>query len=227
MAPIFVFDLDETLIASNKEYRKAEHKYYVEAMDVNITLLGIIHRAIALRNAKKLRYVVLLTNNTNVPSVYKDRQIPFLELAFERILEEYNRYFSPKLRTIHELFDGIITAETNVNRVAQQVPNSRNPGAYRSRPVKNMDILKRAIPDIRPEDIYFFDDEQIPHDLHGQIPAGHYIQNPPYVANEYLNPIFGLLNSLEDQRRGGNRKGISRKGNRKGNHKGNRKTRRR
>lgn len=100
MGWVLVFDLDETLIGTTKTYK--DGKYDISDIQLNDKLFQIIFRAIDLKEDKKVDAILLLTNNTNMPSVYREKEGKFLDIIASVFEEEYRRNF-------YELFDNIYT----------------------------------------------------------------------------------------------------------------------
>ena len=149
---IIVLDLDETIIASRKEYKSANNlkpyaRYESLNIEVNKYMLGIIHKAIKLKNMGKNIIIILMTNNTNFTSIYQGTNEPkkFLELAFPLLIEEYNKHYKPPLKDINAMFDKIITAEDSVRRRRESIVNSRNKTKMRERPIKNLQEVRLAL----------------------------------------------------------------------------------
>lgn len=171
--------------------------YTVPVFTVNELFIDLIHKAIVSRGSdKKVDAIILVTNNTNVITKHAQLTLPFLTLAFGRLLFEYNRKYPP-LKTIGDMFDHIITAEAGVSRTIEEVPDTRNPGQMRKRPIKDLALLP-SIDDLKSR-LYFFDDEPNPHVLASQI--DHYIQIPPFTENPYTFELDATLNQLGGSRR--------------------------
>jgi hypothetical protein len=97
MGIILGFDLDETLIGTpGKTYDVESKMYTVPVFTVNELFIDLIHKAIVSRGSdKKVDAIILVTNNTNVITKHAQLTLPFLTLAFGRLLFEYNRKYPP------------------------------------------------------------------------------------------------------------------------------------
>lgn len=227
MNPILVFDLDETLIRSEKSYK--EGKYDIKSIIFNDRLLQLIKRAIILRGKGKIDAILLLTNNTNVSSIYNGTNDTFLNIVNMRLQEDYKMNMS-------DVFDVIYSAERgeprgiksrNYNFIPFRPYGTRvyssawsGTAEYNYRPRKDINTIKRMLSEIhnrnispdRLEDrIFFFDDETIPHVLKDELEShdGKYIQvTPPFGKGEDttdLQSIETILTSLEKETKGGKR----------------------
>jgi hypothetical protein len=101
MGWVLVFDLDETLIGTTKTYDIATRKYTITDIQLNDKLFKIILHAKTLKPGL-VDAILLLTNNTNVPSVYGGIRMGFLDIIASVFEEKYSRKF-------YELFDNIYT----------------------------------------------------------------------------------------------------------------------
>jgi hypothetical protein len=104
MGWVLVFDLDETLIATKKKYENG--KYYISDIQLNKPLFEIIFHAKALKPGGKVDAILLLTNNTNVPSEYGDMRMGFLDIIDLVVRKKYGEGFD-------EIFDNIYTGTAN------------------------------------------------------------------------------------------------------------------
>lgn len=104
MGLVLVFDLDETLIATTKTYKNG--KYYIDYIQLNDKLFQIIFHAKALKPGGKVDAILLLTNNTNVPSVYGGEEGNFLDIIDLVVRKKYGEGFD-------EIFDKIYTGTAN------------------------------------------------------------------------------------------------------------------
>jgi len=224
MNPVLVFDMDETLISSKKEYNKETRKYSITEIKFNDALFKIIGRAMALRERGKVDAILLLTNNTNVRSSYMGNDIKFIELVNSLCKATYEKEFE-------EIFDNIYTAERNSpkGRIARNynfVPQEKNRESsawsgtendkYRYREKKDIKTIATMLSEIGKstenlqDRIYFFDDERIPHALKEELEGhqGKYITiEPPFgkgADKTDLMPILDKLSELEPK--GGTRK---------------------
>jgi len=227
MGPVLVFDLDETLVATEKKFVKG--MYMIRTMKLNTRIFQIIKRAMALRLKGKVDAILLLTNNTNVPSIYGDKEGGFLDIADLRFKEEYNV-------GMDDIFDMVYTGEKGrrglANRTYNLVPyrpfgNKPGPTAWSGspnkpmnyRPQKNIATVMKMLSEIPGKNvsldnledrIFFFDDEPREHTLKSELDGhgGAYITIvPPFGKGPDttdLSPIELALASLE--RGGGTRR---------------------
>jgi len=214
MGWVLVFDLDETLIGTTKNYK--DGKYDISDIQLNDKLFQIIFRAIDLKKDKKVDAILLLTNNTNMHSVYGEKEEKFLDIIASVFEKKYSRNF-------YELFDNIYTGtrdnmkkrtrhfvtvkESNNNkypsssyRLTSSVPydpyGSVNQSAPTSstmlnyRPSKDIETVAQMLSEIEisTEDlknrILFFDDETRAHVLKEEL-EGH---GGKYIT---IDPPFG------------------------------------
>ena len=99
MGLVLVFDLDETLIATKKKYENG--KYYISDIQLNDKLFQIIFHAKTLKPGL-VDAILLLTNNTNVPSEYGKIRMGFLDIIDLVVRKNYDEGFD-------EIFDNIYT----------------------------------------------------------------------------------------------------------------------
>ena len=99
MGWVLVFDLDETLIGTTKTYK--DGKYYIEDIQLNDKLFQIIFHAKALKPGL-VDAILLLTNNTNVPSEYDKMSMGFLDIIDLVVTKKYGEGFD-------KIFDNIYT----------------------------------------------------------------------------------------------------------------------
>jgi hypothetical protein len=100
MGLVLVFDLDETLIATKKTYK--DGKYYISDIQLNDKLFQIIFHAKASKPDDSVDAILLLTNNTNVPSEYGDLRMGFLDIIDLIVTKKYGLGFD-------KIFDNIYT----------------------------------------------------------------------------------------------------------------------
>lgn len=103
MGWVLVFDLDETLIGTTKNYK--DGKYDISDIQLNDKLFQIIFRAIDLKKDtedKKVDAILLLTNNTNMHSVYGEKEGNFLAIIDSVVKDKYDMNFN-------DIFDNIYT----------------------------------------------------------------------------------------------------------------------
>ena len=102
MGLVLVFDLDETLIATTKTYK--DGKYYIDDIKLNDKLFQIIFHAKALNpdGPVAVDAILLLTNNTNVPSEYRGLRMGFLDIIDLVVKQKYGEGFD-------DIFDKIYT----------------------------------------------------------------------------------------------------------------------
>jgi hypothetical protein len=91
--------LDETLIATKKKYENG--KYYISDIQLNDKLFQIILHAKTLK-PDLVDAILLLTNNTNVPSEYGKIRMGFLDIIDLVVKKKYGEGFD-------EIFDNIYT----------------------------------------------------------------------------------------------------------------------
>lgn len=103
MGWVLVFDLDETLIGTTKTYKNG--KYYIDDIQLNDKLFQIIFHAKALKPGL-VDAILLLTNNTNVPSEYGNLCMGFLDIIDLVVIKKYSKGFD-------EIFDNIYTGTAN------------------------------------------------------------------------------------------------------------------
>jgi hypothetical protein len=101
MGWVLVFDLDETLIATDKDYDKSKHEYTIKNISLNDKLFQIIFHAKTLKPGL-VDAILLLTNNTNVPSVYGGIRMGFLDIIDLVVTKKY-------LMGFDKIFDNIYT----------------------------------------------------------------------------------------------------------------------
>lgn len=99
MGWVLVFDLDETLIGTTKTYK--DGKYYISDIQLNDKLFQIIFHAKALKPGL-VDAILLLTNNTNVPSEYGKIRMGFLDIIDLVVRKKYGEGFD-------NMFDNIYT----------------------------------------------------------------------------------------------------------------------
>lgn len=99
MGWVLVFDLDETLIGTKKTYK--DGKYYISDIQLNDKLFQIILHAKTLKPGL-VDAILLLTNNTNVPSVYGGIRMGFLDIIDLVVRKNYGEGFD-------DIFDNIYT----------------------------------------------------------------------------------------------------------------------
>jgi len=99
MGWVLVFDLDETLIGTTKTYK--DGKYYISDIQLNDKLFQIIIYAKTLKPGL-VDAILLLTNNTNVPSVYGGIRMGFLDIIDLVVTKKYHMGFD-------NMFDNIYT----------------------------------------------------------------------------------------------------------------------
>lgn len=198
MGWVLVFDLDETLIATKKEYENG--KYYISDIQLNDKLFQIILHAKTLKPGL-VDAILLLTNNTNVPSVYGGKEGNFLDIIESVVKDKYHMIFN-------EIFDNIYTGkreEVNSGKRKTELVEYRGFGEpiyEESNIEKKFPKGKRLIKDIdtvasmlshigfSTEDlknrIIFFDDEPRPHMLKEQLEGhgGKYITIVPQFRKE-------------------------------------------
>jgi hypothetical protein len=100
MGLVLVFDLDETLIGTTKPYK--DGKYYIEDIQLNDKLFQIIFHAKGLKEGGLVDAILLLTNNTNMPSVYREKEGNFLAIIDSVVKDKYHMNFN-------DIFDNIYT----------------------------------------------------------------------------------------------------------------------
>ena len=102
MGLVLVFDLDETLIATKKKYENG--KYDISDIQLNEKLFQIIFHAKSLNpdGPVAVDAILLLTNNTNVPSEYRGLRMGFLDIIDLVVKQKYGEGFD-------EIFDKIYT----------------------------------------------------------------------------------------------------------------------
>jgi len=229
MGIILVFDLDETLVYTEKRYRKPY--YYISKIKANKRLFKIIKRAMLLRKKGMVDAILLLTNNANVYSFYDNKEGGFLDMINFKFIEEFKE-------SIDDIFDMVYTGapglrglvDRNYNIVDYvQYGTKAKPTAWSSSPdnpqnyrlkkdintVKKMlsAVVDRSINLENLEDrIFFFDDEPRAHALKAELNGhnGAYITiSPPFGKGPDatdLTPIETVLDRLEKSNRGGTRK---------------------
>lgn len=203
MGLVLVFDLDETLIATKKKYENG--KYYISDIQLNDKLFQIIFHAKTLKPGL-VDAILLLTNNTNVPSEYGDKEENFLAIIESVVEKKYGMKFN-------KIFDNIYTGkreEVNSGKRKTELVEYRGFGEpiYEEsniekkfpkgkRLIKDIATVTKMLEDIiiSTEDInistedlknriIFFDDEPRPHMLKEQL-EGH---DGKYVT---IYPQFG------------------------------------
>jgi len=166
--PVLVFDLDETLIASEKVYDTTIFAYRLTAIKVNEKLLEIIH------TAKGRGFpILLLTNNENAKVIFEGVEGRFIDVSIEELTKAYTEKYGP----VDHLFDKILTAErgrnsiNNSNSVKRTYlkkridihykdKNGQNRIRYYAKPVKSLQDVRNMLGrDIKGSDVYFFDDD--------------------------------------------------------------------
>ena len=100
MGWVLVFDLDETLIGTKKTYK--DGKYYISDIQLNDKLFQIIIHAKSLKQDGSVDAILLLTNNTNVPSEYDKIRMGFLDIIDLVVRKNYGEGFD-------DIFDNIYT----------------------------------------------------------------------------------------------------------------------
>jgi hypothetical protein len=100
MGLVLVFDLDETLIGTTKNYK--DGKYDISDIQLNDKLFQIIFHAKGLKEDGLVDAILLLTNNTNMPSVYREKEGNFLAIIESVVKDKYHMNFN-------YIFDNIYT----------------------------------------------------------------------------------------------------------------------
>ncbi|NBT47735.1 MAG: hypothetical protein EBT07_07935 [Actinobacteria bacterium] len=226
MGLVLVFDLDETLIATTKTYK--DGKYYIDDIKLNEKLFQIIFHAKSLNpdGPVAVDAILLLTNNTNVPSEYRGLRMGFLDIIDLVVKQKYGEGFD-------EIFDKIYTGkreEVNSGKRTTELVEFRGFGEpiYEASNIKKeFPKGKRLVKDIETvakilrekahstenlEDrIIFFDDEKIVHKIKGELEGhgGKYITIvPPFGKGEdktVLSPVYDALR-MPNQAKGGARR---------------------
>lgn len=224
MGLVLVFDLDETLIGTTKTYK--DGKYYIDDIQLNDKLFQIIFHAKTLKPDGLVDAILLLTNNTNIPSVYHGNEGNFLDIIDLVVRKKYGEGFD-------EIFDKIYTGkreEVNSGKRKTELVEYRGFGEpiYEASNIeKKFPKGKRLIKDIvtvasmlsqiegiSREDlenrILFFDDETIPHMLKEQLEGhdGKYVTiDPPFGKDKTdLKAVHAALGMGMPQAKGGARK---------------------
>jgi hydroxymethylpyrimidine pyrophosphatase-like HAD family hydrolase len=166
--PVLVFDLDETLIASEKVYDTTIFAYRLTGIKVNEKLLEIIHTA-----KGRGWQVLLLTNNENAKVIFHGEERRFVDVS----LAEITRAYTEKYGQVDHLFDKILTAErgrnsiNNSNSVKRTYlkkridihykdKNGQNRIRYYAKPVKSLQDVRNMLGyPVEASDVYFFDDD--------------------------------------------------------------------
>ena len=166
--PVLVFDLDETLIATEKLYDTTIFAYRLTEIKVNEKLLEIIHTA-----KGKGWQILLLTNNENAKVIFHGEEGRFVDVS----LAEITRVYTEKYGAVEHLFDKILTAERGRNSVNNsnsvkrtylkkridihyKDKNEQNRIRYYAKPVKSLQDVRNMLGrDIKGSDVYFFDDD--------------------------------------------------------------------
>ena len=211
--PVLVFDLDETLIESEKVYDVSIPGYILTGIKVNKKLLEIIHTA-----KVKGCQVLLLTNNENAKVTFNEVEGRFVDISIAELTRVYNETYTP----IVNLFDAILTAERsrhNGNRLENtsnsvkrtylknridihyKDKNGKNQIRYYAKPVKSLKDVQsmlRSIKDTRtlnPSDIYFFDDDS----EHQLCRESNFIHiTPPFGKGEDTTDYTAIEKKLEE-----------------------------
>jgi hypothetical protein len=230
MGWVLVFDLDETLIWTDKDYDKSKHEYTIKNISLNDKLFQIIFHAKALKPGL-VDAILLLTNNTNVPSVYGDIRMGFLDIIDLVVRKEYGKRFD-------EMFDKIYTGkreDVNSRKRKTELVEYRGFGEpiYEAnniekkfpkgtRLIKDIATVTKMLEDINisteylEDRIIFFDDEPRPHVLMGELEGhrGKYITIVPQFGKGEdktdLSPVYVALGmnpqaSAEAKAKGGAR----------------------
>lgn len=216
--PIFVSDLDETLI----ETTVVERGY--TKITINLPLLDMFHRAMKLRKRGKIDAILLLTNNKNRTIKIDEHPIKFLDHVSNTVVEVFNEiYYPEKINSMTDIFDNIYSAEDSTKRTFELVKATPwreepviiyEPGpnmiGLRFREIKDIDTVQKMLAEINILESYerlqkricFFDDEQIDHVIKKELEQkGTYITiSPPYgksADKTDYSPILSLLDSIE------------------------------
>lgn len=222
MNPVLVSDLDDTLTYSIKQ---EDGELYIF---VNMKMIDILHRAMILRRKGKIDAILLLTNNTNRKIKVSGIERNYLDITYERIVNEYNnKYTDNQIESIKDIFDNIYTAEKDMKRTYDLIrnipgigyPNKYKPGpsmnGLRFRETKNINTVSRMLRNKSKnvhnleKRVYFFDDETIDHEIKKEIEGkgGQYITIiPPFHGQDEdktnFAPVYTMLEKLEKQRGG-------------------------
>lgn len=217
--PVLVFDLDETLIASEKVYDTTIFAYRLTAIKVNETLLEIIHTA-----KGKGWQILLLTNNENAKVIFNGEEGRFVDIS----LAELTRAYTEKYDQVDHLFDKILTAERGRNSVNNsnsvkrtylkkridihyKDKNGHNRIRYYAKPVKSLQDVRNMLGrDIKGGDVYFFDDDN-EHQLCHESKFIHI--TPPFSGKGDDTTDYSLLNAnAKGGKRTRRRKGKGKRG---------------
>lgn len=204
--PVLVFDLDETLIASEKVYDTTIFAYRLTEIKVNEKLLEIIHMA-----KEKGWQVLLLTNNENARVIFEGVEGRFVDVSLAEITKAYTEKYGP----VDHLFDHILTAErgrnsiNNSNSVKRTYlkkrieihykdKNGHNRIRYYAKPVKSLQDVRNMLGrDIKGSDVYFFDDDN-EHQLCHESKFIHI--TPPFSGKGDDTTDYHLLNAKGGRR---------------------------
>ena len=217
--PVLVFDLDETLIASEKVYDTAIVAYRLTAIKVNEKLLDIIHTA-----KGKGWQVLLLTNNENAKVIFHEKEGRFVDVS----LAELTRAYTETYGKVDHLFDKILTAERGRNSVDNsnsvkrtylkkridihyKDKNGHNRIRYYAKPVKSLqDVHNMLGYPVKGSEVYFFDDDN----EHQLCHESNFIHiTPPFSGKGDDATDYTLLNAhAKGGRRTRRRRGRGRRG---------------
>jgi len=205
-SPVLVFDLDDTLISSEKVYDVSIRASRIASILVNYTLLEIIH------NAKDNGWkVLLLTNNENSQVIFNEEKRGFIEVALAELTKAYNQKYTPVLN----LFDHILTAEkrgNNANGNKRTYLKKRIDSKYTDKngiihiryyekPVKSLEDVRHMLGyPVKGANVYFFDDDH-EHQLCSESNFVHI--TPPFGKgkDETAYPIIYAMGGRRTQRR--------------------------
>lgn len=167
--PVLVFDLDDTLISSEKVYDTTIFAYRLTAIKVNEKLLEIIHTA-----KGKGWQILLLTNNENAKVIFHGEERRFMDVS----LAEIARVYTEKYGEVDHLFDHILTAEkpekgrnsvdnTNSSKrtylqegIDTGRKNKKGDPIYYYKPVKSLEDVRTMLGyPVKGSNVYFFDDD--------------------------------------------------------------------
>jgi hypothetical protein len=225
MGLVLVFDLDETLIGTKKKYENG--KYYISDIQLNEKLFQIIFHA-KQDGPVAVDAILLLTNNTNVPSEYRGLRMGFLDIIDLVVTQKYGVGFD-------EIFDNIYTGQSEEVKSGKRTKelvefrgfgdaiyeasnrNKKNPKAERL--VKDIATVAKILrekghsTENLKDRIIFFDDEPREHVLKRELEGhgGKYITiDPPFGKGEDktdLSPLYDALGmDMFHQAKGGARR---------------------
>ena len=199
--PVLVFDLDETLIASEKTYDDTMREYTISKIIVNDKMLDIIH------NGKEKGYLVLLlTNNENGKVIFEGEEGRFVDVCLGELLKAYNEKYTP----VEKLFDITLTAERDGNPTKRTYlkkridiyyknKNGQNRIRYYAKPVKSLQDVRNMLGyNVKGGDVYFFDDDN-KHQLCGE---SKFIHITPPFSGKGDETNYSLLNTIHIQTAG-------------------------